>query len=64
MIVVEMTADRPEAVYRERDEREARRFAQTLADLHGRSVSVYRVRGKRRTLLHQATKSRLLGRRH
>ena len=62
MIVVEMTVDRPEAVYRERDEKEARRFAQTLADLHDRSVSVYRVRGKRRTLLHQARKQRVLGR--
>lgn len=62
MIVVELTADRPEAVYRERDEREARRFAQTLANLHDRNVSVYRVRGKRRTLLHQARKQRILGR--
>ena len=62
MIVVEMTTDRPEAVYRERDEREARRFAQTLANLHDRNVSVYRVRGKRRTLLHQARKQRILGR--
>ena len=63
MIVVEMITDRPEAVYREKDEREARRFAQTLADLHGRHVNVYRVRGKRRTLLHQASKQRIVGRR-
>ena len=62
MIVIEMTVDRPEAVYRERDEKEARRFAQTLADLHDRYVNVYRVRGKRRTLLHQARKQRVLGR--
>lgn len=64
MIIVEMMIDRPEAVYRERDEHEARRFAQTLANLHDRSVNVYRVRGKRRTLLHQAKKSRILGRKH
>ena len=62
MIVVEMTADRPEAVYRERDERAARRFAQTLADHHDRYAYVYRVRGKRRTLLHVARKQRILGR--
>ena len=62
MIVVEMTVDRPEAVYRERDEKQARRFAQTLADLHDRYVRVYRVRGKRRTLLHEARKQRVLGR--
>ena len=62
MIVVEMTVDRPEAVYRERDEKEARRFAQTLADMYDRYVNVYRVRGKRRTLLHQARKQRVLGR--
>lgn len=64
MIVVEMTVDQPEAVYRERDASLARRFAQLLADVHGRTVNVYRVRGKRRTLLHQATKQRVLGRRH
>lgn len=63
MIVVEMTVDRPEAVYRERDEREARQFAQALANLHGRYVHVYRVRGKRRSLLHVAKKERIL-RRH
>lgn len=63
MIVVEMTVDRPEAVFRERDERQARSFAQSLANLHGRHVSVYRVRGKRRTLLHQASRQRILGRR-
>ena len=62
MIVVEMTLDRPEGVYPDRDERQARSFAQTLADLHGRHVNVYRVRGKKRTLIHQARKQRLLGR--
>ena len=63
MIVVEMHVDRPEAVFREKDVRRAREFAQLLADEHDRHVNVYRVRGNRRTLLHQAKKSRFLGRR-
>ena len=62
MIVVEMTLDRPEGVYPDGFERTARQFAQKLANLHDRYVSVYRVRGKRRTLLHQARKQRILGR--
>ena len=62
MTVVEMTLDRPEAVYGARDELATRRFAQTLANLHDRYVSVYRARGKRRTLLHQARRQRTLGR--
>ena len=63
MIVVEMHLDRPEAVFRETEVRKARELAQLLADEHNRAVNVYRVRGARRTLLHQATKSRISGRR-
>lgn len=62
MFVVEMTADRPEGVYPDRHESDARRFAQTLADLHDRYVYVYRVRGKSRKLTHVARKQRILGR--
>jgi hypothetical protein len=61
MLVVEKSG-KVEAVFREREVSKARQFAQLLANQLGGYVSVLRVRGSRRTLLHQVQKQQPLWR--